>query len=1026
MTTWDRTLYSIAATTGNVTITLPPLPDTSNLLERGTILFRRVDSTANLAFISAIIGGVQQNIPIPVGNDIYWFVSVLMSRDGFNDTLFSKLSAKSFLELTGGTMLGSIDSTNFNIKVKNPTDVSGTSKDAVNYGSLIGYAGNTITQLTGDVTSPVGAHGSVATTVATVGAKTAAQVAQSVTDTVAATSSNTISTIVKRDASGNFSTGTITASQLLLQNPATLPTNAVRLNQLPAVDSLNVYLSAFGSDSNTGTVISPFLTLAKAESIVTGSGSIWLQTGTYTDSVSVTGSNVGWTCVSNNNSYKCTVSGTTTIAGSVVRRSFKGIQFSTGANVCINHTSSQGILNFENCSFISSNTNGLVLGSGMTSNYFNYFNNCDFGGLTGTLTLADNTNNSVALSSVSGSSTVSVSSGTLTVGTFVTGVAFPGGTLVLASLGGSNYLMSNNATASGTLAAYNAATWYITNCGSLKMNIGLGHLVLGYNNPVVQLAGNTGNYLETAKPIITVVTTQAAMLAQTYATFGGLGCMTKVTSDSTATNNGLWQCVGYTVSSLSSWQQISSVNTAYTAGTGLTLSGTTFSITPQTASRAVVTDSSGNLTTSSVTSATLAFMDATSSVQTQINSLVPTAQNQKTVKVATTAVIALSGLQTIDGVSLVAGDEVLQAQTTAIVNNGIWVVASGAWTRSTQMPTGSDAAKAKIFVLQGTLNAGTIWTCTNATGSVVGTASLAISQFTPAVSALYTNLTAAITNSATTLSVTSTNGFPSTGIVMILNESILYSGKTSNSFTGCTRGYNGTTAVAAVINAYVNFVTEEIPYYKMGADFTTSTIPTRIYRDKMWMSGSATAVRTWTPSQIPWVYTDITAAELSCIYWVQELMTFFKGLENDTNWDQIIGAIAASITSRITGNLQNPDGGTDMDNQVVFASAPTYVSEWFELIVGRNPAGTELYTMSFTLALTSNTMANVPTVDMFYPFRIIWQTTRGAAMAGFNGQAAAASSASPPKCTQYTTSGVTIPAAGFPIWAIPVSIETTF
>ena len=440
-------------------------------------------------------------------------------------------------------------------------------------------------------------------------------------------------------------------------------------------------------------------------------------------------------------------------------------------------------------------------------------------------------------------------------------------------------------------------------------------------------------------------------------------------------------------------------------------------------SKAVITDGSGNLVGSSVSSTTLAFLDATGSVQTQLDSKTPIVQNQKTVKVAVSSVISLSGLQTIDGVSLVAGDEVLQAQTSAIVNNGIWVVASGAWTRSTQLPTGSDASKAKIFVLQGTLNAGTIWTCTNATGSLVGTASLAISILTPAVSSLYTNLTAAITNSATTLSVASTNGFPSTGIVMILNESIKYTGKTSNTLTGCIRGSNGSTAAAAVINAYVNFVTEEIPYYPMGADFTVSTNPQRVYRSHMWMSGAASAVRTWTPAQIPWVYADITAAVLACIFWLQEITTFFKGLENDMQWDQLIGALPASIVSKITGNVQIPDASSDMDNATAIGGT-AYASEWFEFIVGRNAAGTELYTMSFTVALTS-TNATV-TSDTLYPFRIIWQTTRGAGMAGFNAQTLAAVSASLPKCTAYGTGGVTIPASGYPIWAIPVSIETTF
>lgn len=61
--------------------------------------------------------------------------------------------------------------------------------------------------LSGDVT---GTQSS--TVVATVGGKTASQVSTSVDDTTAATSSNTVSTIVKRDSSGNFSAGTITST----------------------------------------------------------------------------------------------------------------------------------------------------------------------------------------------------------------------------------------------------------------------------------------------------------------------------------------------------------------------------------------------------------------------------------------------------------------------------------------------------------------------------------------------------------------------------------------------------------------------------------------------------------------------------------------------------------------------------------------------------------------------------------------------------------------------------------------------
>lgn len=68
-----------------------------------------------------------------------------------------------------------------------------------------------ITQLTGDVIAGPGS-GSQAATVVTVGGASAANVATSVADTQGATDANTASKIVKRDASGNFSAGTISAA----------------------------------------------------------------------------------------------------------------------------------------------------------------------------------------------------------------------------------------------------------------------------------------------------------------------------------------------------------------------------------------------------------------------------------------------------------------------------------------------------------------------------------------------------------------------------------------------------------------------------------------------------------------------------------------------------------------------------------------------------------------------------------------------------------------------------------------------
>jgi hypothetical protein len=96
--------------------------------------------------------------------------------------------------------------------------------------------------------------------------------------------------------------------------------------------------------------------------------------------------------------------------------------------------------------------------------------------------------------------------------------------------------------------------------------------------------------------------------------------------------------------------------------------------------------------------------------------------------------ITLSGLQTISSVVLTAGQRVLVVGQTDPVQNGIYVAAVGAWTRSADMAAGSDAAGAFAFVEMGAGDlADSGWVCTNNVGAaVVGTASLAFTQFSGA------------------------------------------------------------------------------------------------------------------------------------------------------------------------------------------------------------------------------------------------------------------------------------------------------
>ncbi|MFZ9078834.1 MAG: hypothetical protein ACO23H_09885 [Alphaproteobacteria bacterium] len=102
------------------------------------------------------------------------------------------------------------------------------------------------------------------------------------------------------------------------------------------------------------------------------------------------------------------------------------------------------------------------------------------------------------------------------------------------------------------------------------------------------------------------------------------------------------------------------------------------------------------------------------------------------VKVATTANITLSGTQTIDGIAVSADERVLVKDQTSGAENGIYVAASGAWSRAADMNASDEFSGAAIFVQQGTANADTGYVCTNDGAVTVGTTAITFTQFTGA------------------------------------------------------------------------------------------------------------------------------------------------------------------------------------------------------------------------------------------------------------------------------------------------------
>ena len=83
------------------------------------------------------------------------------------------------------------------------------------------------------------------------------------------------------------------------------------------------------------------------------------------------------------------------------------------------------------------------------------------------------------------------------------------------------------------------------------------------------------------------------------------------------------------------------------------------------------------------------------------------------VKAASTANLTLSGTQTVDGVSLSAGDRILVKNQSTASENGIYVVASGAWSLADDSDSGSLSEGAYVFVEDGTVSGSTSWVYTD-------------------------------------------------------------------------------------------------------------------------------------------------------------------------------------------------------------------------------------------------------------------------------------------------------------------------
>lgn len=103
---------------------------------------------------------------------------------------------------------------------------------------------------------------------------------------------------------------------------------------------------------------------------------------------------------------------------------------------------------------------------------------------------------------------------------------------------------------------------------------------------------------------------------------------------------------------------------------------------------------------------------------------------KESVRAATTANITLSGTQTIDGVVLEVGDRVLVKDQSTASQNGIYVVASGAWTRAPDADSSVDVTSGMFtFVEEGTTHGGQGWILVTSGDITLGVTGLTFTKF---------------------------------------------------------------------------------------------------------------------------------------------------------------------------------------------------------------------------------------------------------------------------------------------------------
>lgn len=290
------------------------------------------------------------------------------------------------------------------------------------------------------------------------------------------------------------------------------------------------------------------------------------------------------------------------------------------------------------------------------------------------------------------------------------------------------------------------------------------------------------------------------------------------------------------------------------------------------------------------------------------------------VDAATTGNVTLSGAsQTIDGFAAIAGSRILVWKQTTASENGVYIVASGAWTRATDLDTWAELYKAYVAVIEGYQN-GSSFVCTiPSTGTlettdvtwvlygvptniVAGTGMSKVGNILSTTITQYTDALARLALSSTATGLTYTN---TTGVL----------GLTSGYFIPTTATLSGTNTGDNAVNSNYSGLVSNATH---TGDATGATALTVVKINGVALSGLATGLlKNTTATGVPSIAvegTDYLTPSGSAA-----LLTSFPTLNQNTTGN----AATVTTNANLTGEVTSTGNAATVTNSAVIGKVLT-------------------------------------------------------------------------------------------------------